>query len=65
VVLLDVCGVPSIDYIFTLHDDHKLAHHFGSEWDQRSVQDGSFGVVIRPGAQYQITVVGLRSMICV
>ncbi|CAM6089205.1 unnamed protein product [Calypogeia fissa] len=56
VVLLDVCGVPSIDKTFKLHDDSRLAHHYDIEQNQKAVHEGSSGVTIRAGVQYQVTV---------
>lgn len=58
VVLLDVCGVPSMEKTFILHDDYRLARHYEIEDKHPSARDGSSGVTIRAGAQYQITAVG-------
>lgn len=59
-VLLDICGVPAIDHIFVLHDDFRLAHHY-NQISGNSVllsnSEPSKGVVLQPGAQYEVTVV--------
>lgn len=60
VLLLDICGIPSVNHIFVLHDDYGLAHHNHQvSHNPRNYDDfeGSKGVLLQTNAQYQVTVV--------
>ena len=54
VVLLDICGIPSVNHIFVLHDDHGLAHHF---YPRNRHNSNPKGVVLQARSQYQVTIV--------
>jgi len=59
VLLLDICGIPSVNHIFVLHDDYGLAHHNHQVSDNSRIYnnfEAPKGVLLQTNAQYQVTV---------
>ncbi|CAK9869733.1 unnamed protein product [Sphagnum jensenii] len=68
VVLLDVCGIPDLEATLIHHDDYGLAHHNHHEFFRRSSKDTTeknlelpMGVLLQPGAQYEVVIELTRS----
>jgi hypothetical protein len=68
VVLLDVCGIPELEATLIHHDDYGLAHHMHHEFFRRSSKDTTeknlelpMGVLLQPGAQYEVVIELTRS----